>query len=112
MPSINLPLSGAVNQTLLPWTNFLTVNMGQSSNPQVEEDVLSIASYGKQLGRVEDALNVLIRHTLDKLELSDEKDRLSEDEQRAIIDFKTMLNEIDKLKEGHNVRHNVRPKLR
>jgi hypothetical protein len=84
MPSINLPLSGAVNQTLLPWTNYFTVNVGQSSNPQVEQDALSIASYGKQLGRVEDALNVLIRHALEKLELSD-------DERRAISEFKTML---------------------
>jgi len=112
MPSINLPLSGAVNQTLLPWTNFFTVNVGQSSNPQVEEDVLSIASYGKQLGQVEDALNVLICHTLDKRELSNQNDRLSADERRAIVDFKTMLNEIDRLKEDHHVRHIVRPNLR
>ena len=30
-PSINFPLSGAVNQILPPWTNSFTVNVGQSS---------------------------------------------------------------------------------
>ena len=104
MSSIDLPLSGAVSQTLLPWTNFFTVNVGESSNPGIERGALSIASYGKQIGRIEDALNVIVRHLPDKL-------ALSPDEHRAISDFKAMLYEIDKLKADRHVQHIVWPKL-
>ena len=51
MTDFNLPLSGAVTQTF-PWTNYFTINLGQSSNPEIEKEALSIASYGKQLGRI------------------------------------------------------------
>ena len=36
---------------------------GKVSNPAVEEEVLTeVASYGKQLGRIEDVLQVLLAH--------------------------------------------------
>jgi hypothetical protein len=58
MPDVNLPLSGPVTQTF-PWTNYITINVGTSSNPAIEKDALSdVASYGKQLGRIGDALIV------------------------------------------------------
>jgi hypothetical protein len=67
MPVFRLPLSGNVTQTINPWNWFINsagayfglvnIELGQSSNPPVEEEVLSdVASYGKQLGRIEDAL--------------------------------------------------------
>jgi hypothetical protein len=70
MPDFKLPLSGNVTQTINPWTPFfnpvgsqiglVNINLGNSSNPEIEEQVLSdVASYGKQLGRIEDVLAVL-----------------------------------------------------
>ena len=71
MPVFKLPLSGDVVQSINPFTAFMTggqlglinINLGQSSDPEVEADVLSdVATYGKQLGRIGDALAVLIAH--------------------------------------------------
>lgn len=73
MPAFRLPLSGNVTQTINPWTwmfnpvgsqiGLVNIELGQSSNPAVEQDVLTdVASYGKQLGRIEDALVVLLDH--------------------------------------------------
>src|SRR6266700_3721950 len=73
MPAFRLPLSGNVTQSINPWTWFfnpvgsqvglVNIELGQSSNPAIEEEVLSdVASYGKQLGRIEDALLVLFAH--------------------------------------------------
>lgn len=90
----NLPLSGAVNQSF-PWTNIVTVNLGQSSNPEIEQEVLSIASYGKQLGRIGDALIVLLRHLPADI-------RLNHHERRAIADLKAMLREIADAKQRKN----------
>ena len=40
---------------------LININLGQSSNPTVEEEVLTdVASYGRQLGRISDALAVLL----------------------------------------------------
>ena len=49
MPAFKLPLSGDVVQSINPFTAFMTggqfglinINLGQSSEPKVEEDVLS-----------------------------------------------------------------------
>ncbi|RKP47744.1 hypothetical protein [Pararobbsia silviterrae] len=71
---VNLPLSGSVpiTQSFNPWMLNLpllagyvgsyTVNVGNSSNPAVEQAALSVASYGKQLGRIEDVLVLLLQH--------------------------------------------------
>ncbi len=71
MPVFRLPLSGNVAQTINPWNwmfnpvgsqiGLVNIELGQSSDPAVEEEVLTdVASYGKQLGQIEDALTVLI----------------------------------------------------
>lgn len=88
---VNLPLSGNVAQTFAPWMN-LTVNVGHSSNPAVEPHVLSSFSYGRHLGRISDALIVLLNHLPDKWEA---------DEKRAIDDLKSMLHEIANTKAKH-----------
>jgi len=73
MPTFKLPLSGDVVQSINPWTAFLSpigsqfglinINLGQSSDPNVEQEVLSdVGTYGKQLGRIGDALAVLLAH--------------------------------------------------
>jgi hypothetical protein len=103
---VNLPLSGSVAQnfaqTFAPWMN-LTVNVGQSTNPMVEKDALLVASYGKQLGRIGDALVVLLRHF-------EHKHKLDEAEKQAITDLESMLNEIANVKEKHGVKPTLRPK--
>jgi hypothetical protein len=81
MPVFRLPLSGNVTQSINPWTwmfnpvgsqvGLVNIELGQSSNPAVEEEVLSdVASYGKQLGRIEDALLVLLAHFHPERELT------------------------------------------
>ena len=84
MPTFKLPLSGDVVQSINPWTSFFSpsggqyglvnINLGQSSEPQVEADVLSdVASYGKQLGQIGDALIVLLNHLPKHAPLSHEE---------------------------------------
>jgi hypothetical protein len=109
MPTFKLPLSGDVVQSINPFTAFMTggqfglvnINLGQSSEPKVEADVLSdVATYGKQLGRIGDALIVLHAHFHPRTPLSAE-------ETAAIDALKTMLADIADVKEKHK-----RPALR
>lgn len=101
---INAPLSGAVTQTINPWNLFFqpmnsqlglvnyTINLGTSSQPEVEEAVLSeVASYGKQLGRIEDAFAVLLTSIRSQL-------TLKEEEAEAIDAFQRMMAEIAAVK--------------
>jgi hypothetical protein len=102
--TFKLPLSGDVVQSINPFTAFMTggqfglinINMGQSSQPDVEADVLSdVASYGKQLGRIEDALIVLLAHF-------HPREALTKDESEAIKALKEMLDGIVKVKTKYN----------
>jgi hypothetical protein len=63
---------------------------------------LSVASYGKQLGRIGDALIVLLKH----VELVG---TLSPHEEDAIRDLKSMLNEIANKKVAHGAKLVLRP---
>ncbi len=62
---------------------------------------LSVASYGKQLGRIGDALIVLLKHV--------DLGKLSPDGEAAIRDLKAMLNEIANKKEKHGAKLVLRP---
>jgi hypothetical protein len=75
-----LPLSGAVNQTINPWTWFfntsgsqvglININLGHSSEPELEQRILDrVGSYGRQIGQIGDALGVLLNH-LDRTALN------------------------------------------
>jgi hypothetical protein len=97
MTSFNLPLSGNVTQSIFP----ITINMGESSDPAVEKDALGIASYGKQLGRVEDVLLILLKH----VDLA----KLSAHEVHAVQDFKAMMHEIANVKEKYGAKLVLRP---
>jgi hypothetical protein len=100
-----LPLSGDVPFSVAPWTNFgavgshfsfLNVEVGHSSAPEVESKVLeNVGSYGKQLGRMGDALRVLLDH------FEPEKP-LSQKEKKAIRALQAMLDEIDDIKHGED----------
>jgi len=111
MPTFKLPLSGDVVQSISPWTAFMSpigsqvglvnITVGQSSEPAVEADVLSdVAGYGKQLGRIGDALVVLLAHFHPRTPLTQE-------ETEAIDALKEMLDHIADVKDKHH-----RPALR
>ncbi|HEX4860289.1 MAG TPA: hypothetical protein VFV07_03570 [Rhizomicrobium sp.] len=101
MPTFKLPLSGNVTQSINPWTwifnpmgsqvGLININLGKSSNPDVEQEVLDdVASYGRQLGRIGDALLVLVDHFPD--------DKLAPKEKKAFADLRAMLAEIAAVK--------------
>ena len=113
MPDFKLPLSGDVSQSFGWWTGFLnsignqfsliSLNLGKSSDPKVEEDILSdVASYGKQLGRIEDALAVLLDHFHPSR-------ALTQAEEKAISDLKRMLDDIADVKERHSSKPSREP---
>jgi hypothetical protein len=113
MPDFKLPLSGDVTQAINPFTMFfnpvgsqvglINVNLGTSSEPAIENQVLSdVASYGKQLGRIGDALIVLLKHFQPRGELT-------KPEKDAIRDLRSMLDSIAEVKERHSSKATLRP---
>ncbi|HEX2817314.1 MAG TPA: hypothetical protein VHN39_13030 [Phenylobacterium sp.] len=88
---------GQLTQTINPWSwtmgdfSFFTVNLGQSGDPGLEAQVLGkVGSYGRQLGRLGEAMTVLLDH----LELKD----LKPHEKAAIRALKRQLEEIADLR--------------
>ena len=102
MAQFKLPLSGDVTQWINPTTWFLsgnqvTINMGDSSDPGVETDMLDkVGTYGRQLGQITDALVVLLRHLPDPA-------KLSQDETDALVAFEKMARKIAKVKTAHGL---------
>ena len=105
MATFKMPLSGDVVQSISPWTalfsplgnqlGVININLGQSSDPDVEQEVLSdVGTYGKQLGRIGDALIVLLRHFHPETPLS-------QHEAAAIGALKDMLNQVADVKHKH-----------
>jgi hypothetical protein len=102
MPTFRLPLSGDVAQTINPWTwalrwagnqfGLININLGRSSDPDTEQRIIDeVGSYGRQLGRIGDALGVLIKHV--KL------DDLTQEETVALLLLQEQLKEIDRIKQ-------------
>lgn len=98
MPNFTLALAPSqLTQSINPWSwswgdfSLFTVNLGQSSDPVFEARVLEqVGSYGRQIGRIGEALAVL----LDRADLSD----LSPSEQAAIDDLRRQVAEVAALK--------------
>jgi hypothetical protein len=67
------PFSGDLTQAINPWTwwlrmmsqiGFININMTESSDPGMERQIVeNVAGYGKQLGRIVEALDALFAHT-------------------------------------------------
>lgn len=69
-----------------------TVNQQATSEPEMEERIVgNVASYGKQLGRLVEAVDVLVRQA--KVESIPDKDR------SALTEFSKLANEIAKARE-------------
>ena len=109
MANFKLPLSGNVSQQINPWnwftdlTNgqfgFINVNLGRSSAPEVEQEILeSVGTYGRQLGKMCEAMQVLVRHIP-----SDAK--LNKEEKKALDSFSRMIADIDEVKESVRKRY-------
>jgi hypothetical protein len=105
MPVFKLPLSGDVVQTINPFTAWMSpvgsqfglinITLGKSTEPKVEQEVLTeVGTYGKQLGRIGDALIVLLAHFHPAVPLT-------AGETEAIDDLKDMLDEVAEIKARH-----------
>jgi hypothetical protein len=103
MSTFRLPLSGNVTQSINPWNmlfnpvgsqiGLVNIDMGESSQPDVEQEVLtSVASYGKQIGRIEEALVVLLDHFNPSRPLTGQ-------EQQAIDDLRELVAQVEKVKQ-------------
>ena|SRR5262245_49217886 len=100
MGEVRLPLSGNVWQDINPFRwffdsigqmSFFTVNVGRSSDPQTEQAILDVASYGRQLGRMGEALLAIVEHA----DLSN----FTADQKSALEDFKVLMREIASAKQ-------------
>lgn len=98
---MRMPWSGNVSQAINPWTwtydwadsevGLVNIDLGRSSAPEVEHKILDeVASYGKQLGRMADVVQIL----LEKADLS----ALTKHEKITICDFQAMLWDIERVK--------------
>lgn len=108
MARFKYPLAGDVTQffrilndnmtAFASQMGFININVVQSKAPEVEEEVLeSVASYGAQLGRMGDAMAVLVRHFHPPGELT-------ADEKRALAQLRELLDQIADVKERHQRR--------
>jgi hypothetical protein len=96
--SFNVSLApNKLSQVINPWSwtmgdfSLFTVDLGQSGAPAVEARILDeVGSYGRQLGRIGDALKVIMA----RVDLSN----LSPADQAAIDALKLQLEHVDVLK--------------
>ncbi len=98
----NFPLSGNVTQSFgLPFSSGATfglfnINMGSSTDAGQEQEILAkVGSYGRQLGRICDAVEALIKKV--------EKGNLTPDDEKALKDFGEMAAAIKHAKTGRKV---------
>ncbi len=87
-------------QAINPWTfsqqgsqfGLININLGQTPDQDGEQEILDrVGSYGRQLGRIGDALEVLLNHLkLDGLSLA---------EQDALTVLKGQLAEVRQVKQ-------------
>ncbi len=97
----NFPLSGNVTQSFgLPFSNGATfslfnINMGSSGDAALEQEMLTkVGSYGRQLGRICDAIEVLIKKI--------ENRNLTPADETALKTFSEMAAAIRHTKAGRN----------
>lgn len=75
-----------------PQFGFININKMESSDPTLEQDVIQeVAGYGKQLGRIVEALSVVVSGM--------QSSSLMPSEQKALKDFLVLARQIATLKE-------------
>lgn len=89
-------------QAINPWTFYqqgsqfglINIDLGETPNPQIERSILDqVGSYGRQIGRIGDALEVILDH----LKLKD-KD-LSQDEKDTLDVLRGQLAQVRQIKQ-------------
>jgi len=87
-------------QAINPWTfyqqgaqfGFINIDLGHTNHPEVEQTILDeVGSYGRQLGRIGDALEVLLNHV--------DLGRLKPEERDSLDILRGQLAEVRKVKE-------------
>jgi hypothetical protein len=87
-------------QAINPWTFYqqgaqfglINIDLGATAHPEVEQAILDeVGSYGKQIGRIGDALGILLKH----IKLDD----LSPDELDALDALRGQLAEVKQVKQ-------------
>jgi hypothetical protein len=107
MALFKLPLSGDVNQWINPITswwsgNQISINLGESGSTETEAEILRrVGTYGRQLGKITDAMIVLLKYLPDR-------ESLARDERDVIKAFEKMANDLADIKEKHKLQA-VRP---
>jgi hypothetical protein len=87
-----------LRQVINPWQffqgaqfGFITIELGQTPHPEVEQAILDeVGSYGRQLGRIGDALEVLLKNV--------ELKKLSKTEKDALAVFEGQLAQVRQVK--------------
>lgn len=101
---------GKLWQAINPWTfyqqgaqfGFINIDLGSTPAPQTEQTILDeVGSYGRQIGRLGDALEVLLRHV--------PLQNLSKDETDALDVLKGQLAEIRQIKEREGRKQSPHP---
>jgi hypothetical protein len=98
------PFSGDVMQAINPWkwsfsslggqVGLVNINLGKSADPALEQRILDdVGSYGRQLGRIGEVLEVLLNHV--------DLDGLAAKEREAVEDFRLQLAQVKRLKARH-----------
>ena len=98
MPQFSVQLAPSqLAQTINPWSwtfgqvGLFNINLGASGDPGVEARILDeVGSYGRQLGRLGDALKVLLDHV--------DLEGLKPEERKAIDALKLQLDHVQVIK--------------
>jgi hypothetical protein len=89
-------------QAINPWTfyqqgmqvGFINIDLGSTPAPETEQAILDeVGSYGRQIGRIGDVLEVLLKHV--------PLEKLSPEEQDAVDVLKGQLAEVRQIKDRH-----------
>jgi hypothetical protein len=107
-PSAVFPFGGDVTQAINPWRwwfdtmtqiGLINIRVGRTPDEDLERRITEeVASYGRQLGRLSEALDSVIRATCEadgRLDAS----RLSDEDIARIVAFRDLLREIDRVKD-------------
>jgi hypothetical protein len=98
--AFNWPLSGDITQTINPWTWIcFNINLGNAGEPEIERRVLDeVGSYGRQLGRIGDALGALVRKARDPAYV------FTPDDERALNRLQVQLDDIEGVKNRYRTK--------
>lgn len=99
--SVQLPLSGAVSQSINPWEFWIRSMSSQmglvnirnvnSTDPALEQAIVEqVAGYGRQLGKISELLIMLV----DRLSAED----LTPGQQTSVEEFREMMAQIERIK--------------